>query len=409
MPIQSIAALVMLLVLLGGGVFVTSVKDGSRGNAEQRQGESIAVETNESTTASTTPNEAKSNSVDNTTTDEPVVTQTKEEKEVVLVEDTTPKGVNTDTSNKDIDYSTYSNFIRQEDLETLNEEDYKGFDLTPIVLVRCVFKTQYYSLSASKEDELTFTLGTGFFINPDGTILTAGHVVRKETLGTDKSGRVWNRDKCQIARGQGGRHEVKSADTRYWGAEPWFEDINIIYQAPEDLYRDGKGLDFALLKLKEKNNNNPYYTLTPKMVILEKDKYGPVAVGYPSRDISITQQTERADGVFTQILSLDKEVCRGVDYTTPCGWRYELYRDAKDSVIKGTTFSFGNYYSYLGQSASSVRGGFSGSPVFMKGNVIGILTTSSANEEGKYKGKDFFYALTSYDIVEALKSEGISY
>ena len=75
MPIQSIAALVMLLILLGGGVFVTSVKDGGRGNAEQGQGESIVVEINQSTATSTTPNETKSDPVDITPADEPVITQ----------------------------------------------------------------------------------------------------------------------------------------------------------------------------------------------------------------------------------------------------------------------------------------------------------------------------------------------
>jgi V8-like Glu-specific endopeptidase len=416
MKFSNIILIGVMAVLIGGaGVFVVKnnndvIKDLPVNGITASSIESIkAVELEVSTTTkdeilevvvedSISPevslSEPDDNNVSNELEAESQVEESAPSEEEVAEEENTA-----DLVNGEVDYNKYSNFIEIDDLEEVDEKD---IDIKAIVLVRCIYKSQLFAISSAKEDEMTFTLGTGFFVNPNGTIVTAGHVVREESSWTDSSDRTWSFDKCQISRTKSYNDKIRSTDMRFLGGEPWFEDVDIIYEPSDDLYKDGKGLDVAVLQLKEGSDDNSFFELVPQMVKLEQGYYGSVAVGYPGMDI-IMQIIERADGAFAEIGNFEESTCEGQDYETPCGWRYILTRDLED-----LNWNLG-YYTYLGKESTNVRGGFSGAPVLINGNVIGILTHSRAKDENSgLSGVDIFHVLTSYDVVETLKSEGVS-
>ncbi len=270
----------------------------------------------------------------------------------------------------------------------------KEIDITAIALVRCLFKTQFYAESVQPWNEAQYNIGTGAFISPDGYILTARHIleVRRELLD-DPVGRMWELQKCEIAMTDQEQSEIPPV--KNWREdEERFKPVEIFFKTSDEDYAESAGLDFAVLKLSETDDDLPYFELFPQLLLLEKES-PIIAIGYPGRESASAQRLERFDGEFFELTYYEGSGCDGT--IQPCGLRYGLRRypaDHQEDFWKATD---------LGIITPYFRGGFSGAPVFLSGNFIGIVTHGRS---GNYteSGWDEAFILTSYDIFENLKT-----
>jgi len=307
-----------------------------------------------------------------------------------------------------LDKVNYSNDSSKEILEpepviTENNNEIRGvlssdllekeINLQSIVLVRCIFRSQFYEVSSQPWGEEVYTVGSGIIISPNGTILTARHVTEiSEEFLNDPAGRIWERVKCDTALTDEELSEITSIGS--WGQEidPAFKDVEIIFIPDDDKYDNANGFDFALLKL-ESNKNFSYTSLFPYLIRLEP-KEDLILIGYPGRESASPQKLERFDGEFQSITYYSEKLCNGE--IKPCGLRYAFRRypyDYKSYFWKSTE---------LGIITPYFRGGFSGGPTFYKGNLIGIVTHGISGNESE-SGWDQAIVLTSWDILEFLK------
>lgn len=278
-----------------------------------------------------------------------------------------------------------------------------AIDIKAVVLVRCVYHSQYYAQSTQKEAETNYSLGSGVIVSPHGHILTAGHVVRKKTLGTDGTGRTWTLSRCDVAPTIDFKTKIYTTDKRSLDSDV-FQQTDIIHEPDESAYRDSTGLDVAVLRLKEKRGKINYVTPYPSMVSLPTDRYSIIAVGYPGKDIA-AQILEHFTAALVGIETLKGSACPLGKSVNVCGWRYQIFRvwsDFKDD--------YGRYWTEEGEESFNARGGFSGGPVFYKGNLIGIVTHGAQREANtEHSDVDFFNVLASRDIVSYLSSQGITF
>ncbi len=299
---------------------------------------------------------------------------------------------------EEIIYTDYPNFVSGDDLAE------QHIDIGAVALVRCQFKSQYFNESSQPWAEIGFSFGSGVMVSADGLVLTAAHVVHDRSAVEGAAGRIWTFDTCHIARTTNVARKIQSKAPNSIGNEPWFEEVEIIYEPGADKYKHSAGVDVALLRVKNPTQTYPYVTLVPTMVALEEGIYNVVAIGYPGKDTSM-QLLERFDAAFFGVDSLEGSGCVSKQFTKPCGWRYVTARYLPD--IK----QYLNVLTEWGTESMAVRPGYSGGPVFYNGNVIGIAThaqSSSEYDDGPLSEQDVVYVLTSYDIVETLKAEGIS-
>lgn len=277
-------------------------------------------------------------------------------------------------------------------------------DIKAVVLVRCLYHSQYYEQSAQKEGEINYALGSGVVVSPHGHILTAGHVVRNKTLGTDATGRTWTLSGCGIAPTIDFKTKIFTTDKRALLDGTLFKGVDIIHEPNEDTYHDSAGLDVAVLRLKEKSGKINYVTPYADMVSLPSDVYSVIAVGYPGKDIA-AQILEHFTAALLGLTTLKGSSCPVGKSADVCGWRYEIFRvwsDFKDD--------YGRYWTEEGEESFNARAGFSGGPVFYKGNLIGIVTHGAKREANTdHADVDFFDVLASRDIVSYLSSQGITF
>lgn len=270
----------------------------------------------------------------------------------------------------------------------------KEIDTQTIVLVRCLFQTQFFSQSSQPWNEQEFNIGSGVIVSPKGYVVTARHIleVRKELLG-DPAGRKWQMQKCEIAETDKNQSEISSVG--YWGEDgsPRFRPASIVYKPPDGEYRESAGLDFAVLKI-ESPNVFPFAPLVPQVVEMEP-RSQIIAIGYPGRESASPQKLERFDGEFSGITYFEESSCDGT--IQPCGLRYAFrrypYNFEKDFW---TSTDLGIVTPYF-------RGGFSGGPAFFKGNLIGIVTHGRSGDETE-SGWDEAFILASFDILGNLRS-----
>lgn len=268
----------------------------------------------------------------------------------------------------------------------------KEINLQGIVLLRCLFHSQYYKESKQPWNEARYTIGSGILISPEGHILTANHLL--SFAETDLAGRVWQRQSCEAA-------ETESAATEILATGPFtaenFQPAEILFSPTDDEYRDGFGLDFAILKIKTPAHPDAAAALTPYFFQFNpSDKI--VVIGYPGKIYNVAQRLERFDGTFAQAGYDGRSSCNGT--LTPCGFRYFVERD----VLKFQP----NFWkeTELGIVSPSFRPGFSGAPAFFKGNLIGIVTHGeSANN--RTDNHDQAVVLTSFDIFEIISQRNI--
>src|SRR3989344_3965943 len=202
----------------------------------------------------------------------------------------------------------------------------KTIDLKAVVLVRCVYKSQYFAQSQQPYDEVTFELGSGVFVSQDGSILTAAHVVREKTLGTDITGRTWNFDHCEIARTTNYDSSIDANPPRYTDNDPLFEKVDILHEPSEEAYRSSTGYDVVVLRLKNPSNESHYIKLYPDLIELPQDTYSGILIGYPGKYANINQTLERFDGVAHGLVSFEKSTCESERFSVSCGWRYFFWR-----------------------------------------------------------------------------------
>jgi hypothetical protein len=270
----------------------------------------------------------------------------------------------------------------------------KEIDIRTIVLVRCLFQTQYFSQSSQPWNEQEFNVGSGVLISPKGYVITARHIleVRRELLG-DPAGRKWQMQKCEIAETDKNQSEIASVG--YWGEDGSlrFRPASIVYKPTDSEYREGAGLDFAVLKI-ESPNVFPFASLVPQVAEMEP-RSRIIAIGYPGRESASPQKLERFDGEFTSLTYFEESPCDGT--IKPCGLRYAFRRypyNYEKDFWKSTE---------LGIVTPYFRGGFSGGPAFFKGNLIGIVTHGRSGNDTE-SGWDEAFILTSFDILGNLRS-----
>lgn len=264
----------------------------------------------------------------------------------------------------------------------------KNIDIRAVVLVRCLLQTQFYSISSQPWNEQQYNIGSGVIISPEGYILTARHILDpREELSNDPAGRVWERKHCEVATVESSQEEISLH------SDNLFRRAEVVYKPGEEQYRDSAGLDFSVLKTGS-DRPLPYFPLVPKIASLPEGA-PVVALGFPGREVASPQKLERFDAALAGLTYYEESSCDGT--IMPCGIRYFLKRypyDYENDFWKPTP---------LGIITPYFRGGFSGAPVFYKGNLIGIITHGRSGDSTK-SGWDEAFALTSYDIFETIKS-----
>lgn len=273
-------------------------------------------------------------------------------------------------------------------------------NIESIVLVRCLFRTQYYTSSSQPWGEENYNVGSGIIVSPSGNILTVKHIldVPEEALN-DPAGRIWTRQKCDAALTDKNQSAISSIG--FWGQQddPRFIKAEIVFEPVGKDFQESFGLDFAILKIDPPAGGEDlsYTPLVPEL--LKFNSRDPLlAIGYPGRESVSPQKLERFDGEFLNLRYYSESPCGELD---PCGLRYAFRRyplDYKKDFWKPTEYGIITPY---------FRGGFSGAPVFFKGNLIGIVTHGVSGDKTK-SGWDEVIALSSHDIALKLKEEGLA-
>lgn len=163
-----------------------------------------------------------------------------------------------------------------------------------------------------------------------------------------------------------------------------------------------------MLKLKQGTSEH-YHSLYANLIAFTPGPYSTVVVGYPGKYINLPQKLERFDATAYAIGSLSENgipACAEDEYANICGWRYSTVRRYYDFK------EYYGYYTDLGIETETIKGGFSGSPVFFKGNLIGLLTHGKTREQldidnvGIWTEVDVADVLSSRDVVRFLEKKG---
>jgi len=246
----------------------------------------------------------------------------------------------------------------------------KTINLESVVTVQCIFE---------KEGSKEYLLGSGVIISPEGYILTANHIL------FPSSGN-WSLEKCQFAQ----TDELKSSIS-YNDPDRWV-DAEIIFQPSEEKYINKNGYDLALLKA-ETEDTFPYSPLVSEKIaqyylseIVIAAYPGPSSIDIP-REFKLIKQFSLFQP--TPICIPQKEVSLFKE-KVPLKW-------IEDSSGSGC-FSLDDlnllwYTGYPGKQliptketaatieTEEIKPGYSGAPVFVRGNLIGILNISLENQQ----------------------------
>ncbi len=270
--------------------------------------------------------------------------------------------------------------------------DIKPINIQTIVLIRCLFRSQFYEVSSQPHNEENYNIGSGVVISPNGHILTARHLLDpSDSLNKNNLvGRVWDRKKCEVAFTDQNKTPIEVYKNNA------FSPAEVIFKTSDDQYRDSAGLDFSVLKT-ESNPNQPYASLIPSLLNLSQNA-PVVAVGYPGKIVAVPQNLERFDSELQTISFYEDSSCDGT--IQPCGLRYFVRRYPNKYEINKST--------EIGIITPFFRPGFSGAPAFFEGNLIGIVTQGIGYQSSK-ENWDEAAILTSYDIHEILKRQGLNF
>lgn len=296
----------------------------------------------------------------------------------------------------------------------------KQIDPRSVVLVRCLYVPDYSKTSYKGSIEPQVFSGSGVVISPEGHILTAGHILNGAVLLEDPGSNVtWTRKACDVAQTSASLTPIDpsaatSNKTRFDAADIVFEpsatEFNVIKVTDPDnpgrtiTLGGGADLDFALLQVKDLNL--PYAPISSKLLSLKPGEKT-IGLGYPGV-VGNPYNLERIDGQFDGYIWSEYSTCVGKMLAERCGVSYQTKRYKNDyKKLYGVQSELGKYTSYF-------RGGFSGGPLFYKGNVIGIITFGRENSYTNLYDLstvglwNWVVALSSNEIVTTLKMHGIN-
>lgn len=273
----------------------------------------------------------------------------------------------------------------------------KNINAESIAAVQCLWDYTYPENVSedSRFHEPFYSQGSGIVITETGHILTVNHVVEnKVTREQDPTGKKWFLKKCEAALTD------ESASLLPYNS-PSFKEAEIVFQPTSEEYdyksESRADFDFAVLKFKESKTRSftPMLDMLTDSGLKEKSVF---LTGYPGA--ALTGKRE----IKTLEFFSDLEKYKGIG-TGSSAFFYQAvsnqYKAASDSYKKFQEDLFAS-----GQDDRLVRGGFSGSPVFLKGNLMGIVISSSLPYE---ETQDTLVILSSYSISELLKKHNFNF
>lgn len=273
----------------------------------------------------------------------------------------------------------------------------KNINAESIAAVQCLW--DYTFPENVREDprfhEPFYSQGSGIVITSAGHILTVNHVVEnKVTREQDPTGKKWFLKKCEAALTDQDRSPLPYDSPRFKEAEIVFQPTSEEYDYKTENRAD---FDFAVLKFKEGKT----YSFIPVLDMLTDSGLKEKSVfltGYPGA--ALTGRRE----IKTLEFFSDLEKYRGIGTGSST-----LFYQAVSKQYKAASDSYKKFQEDLfasGQDDRLVKGGFSGSPVFLKGNLIGIVISSSLPYE---EAQDTLVILSSYSISELLKKHNFNF
>lgn len=273
----------------------------------------------------------------------------------------------------------------------------KNINTESIVAVQCLWDYTYPENVSedSRFHEPFYSQGSGIVITSAGHILTVNHVVEnKVTREQDPTGKKWFLKKCEAALTDPGLSPLPYDSPEFKEAEIVFQPTSEEYDYKSESRAD---FDFAVLKFKE----NKIYAFTPMLDMLTDSGLKEKSVfltGYPGA--ALTGKRE----IKTLEFFSDLEKYKGIGTGSSA-----LFYQAVSKQYKAASDSYKKFQEDLfasGQDDRLVKGGFSGSPVFLKGNLTGIVISSSLPYE---EAQDTLVILSSYSISELLKKHNFNF
>ena len=271
----------------------------------------------------------------------------------------------------------------------------KDINSKSIVAVQCLWDYTYSEnvYEDPRFHESLYSQGSGVVVSSSGHILTANHVVdNKITREKDPTGKKWFLEKCEAA------PTDESASPLPYNS-PRFKEVEIIFQPTTEEFdynsEERTDFDIALLKFRE-SEDYPFTQIFGSLVDSDLKEEPLFFTGYPAAALT----GKREPKTLEFFSSLEKYRGIGVGVSA-------LFYQAGSRKFSAASESYKQFQKDLfasGQDERLVRGGFSGSPVFARGNLIGIVIASTlpyAEQE------DMMIILSSYSINELLKKHNL--
>lgn len=275
-----------------------------------------------------------------------------------------------------------------------NPLEEKSINQKSIAAVQCFWDYTYPEnvYEDPRFHEPFYSQGSGVVVSSEGLILTVNHVVDNKVIREpDPSGKKWFLKKCEAA-----LTDENASPLRYKSER--FKEAAIVFQptAEEYDYKSESRADFdvALLKFKEAGE----YPFTPVFGWLAESDLKEESVfltGYPAAELTGQREIKTLEFFST----LEKYKGRGVGEAA-------IFYQARSGKFSAASDSYKQFQKELFESGRDdrlVKGGFSGSPVFVKGNLIGVVLASSLPYTEQ---EDMALILSSHSILEVLKKHG---
>lgn len=276
--------------------------------------------------------------------------------------------------------------------ENLLEE--KPINQKSIVAVQCFWDYTYPEnvYEDPRFHEPFYSQGSGIVVSSAGLILTVNHVVDNKIIREpDPAGKKWFLKNCQAA-----LTDENASPLRY--DSPRLKEVEIIFQptAEEYNYKSESRADFdvALLKFKEKGEY-PFTSILDSLVDSGLKEESVFLTGYPAAALSGQREIKTLE-FFS---ALEKYKGRGVGESA-------IFYQAGSGKFSAASDSYKQFQKELfesGRDERLVKGGFSGSPALIKGNLIGVVLASSLPYTEQ---EDMALILSSHSILEILEKHG---
>lgn len=264
-----------------------------------------------------------------------------------------------------------------------------------IVAIQCVWDYTYPE-NVSEDSRFhseTYYQGSGIVISESGHILTVNHVLDSDLeKEPDETGKNWFLKECQAALTDGTSSPLPHNSPR-------FKEAEIIFQPSSEYYdynsNERVDFDFALLKFKEAGKYG-FAPLFPGLMDSEGAKTSMFLMGYPGAELTGKREFKTLE-FFSRLKKY-----RGRNKGNSA-----FFYQAGSGQFSASSESYKKFQEDLfasGQDTRRVKGGFSGSPVFVRGYLAGITISSSLPY---VEAEDMILVISSYSIFELLEKNGI--